>query len=121
MPWAAYSVKIDAGRGERRERREEELRDVRLAPSHPSLATAIAKLSPTGLKIKALRLRTGGERMKIGAPTILLFLISLGLAGVGLMGQLRPDLLPADLAAGRFWFMVAAYGVLTLGALKREP
>lgn len=55
--------------------------------------------------------------MKVGAPTILLFLVSLALEGVGLIGHFRPDLLSEDLARQSLWFMIGGYGVLTLGAL----
>jgi hypothetical protein len=57
--------------------------------------------------------------MKIGAPTILLFLISLALAGAGLLARLRPDLTGKELASYDFWLLGAAYVVLTIGALKR--
>ncbi len=58
--------------------------------------------------------------MKIGAPTILLFLIALALAGVGVLAHLRPDLVDKQIAAYDFWLEVAAFVVLTIGALKRE-
>lgn len=57
--------------------------------------------------------------MKAGAPTVLLFLVSLGLALLGLVGRLRPDLVSADIAAASFWLLVGAYGVLAIGALFR--
>jgi hypothetical protein len=57
--------------------------------------------------------------MKIGAPTILLFLISFALEITGLIGRFRPDLLPAEIAADSLWLLVAGYLVLMLGTLFR--
>ena len=57
--------------------------------------------------------------MKPGAPTVLLFLLSLVLAILGLIGRLRPELIAPELAANSFWLLAGAYGVLTLGALYR--
>jgi hypothetical protein len=57
--------------------------------------------------------------MKIGAPTILLFLVSLALEIVGLIGHFRPDLIDPEIARQSLWFMIGGYGVLVLGALFR--
>ncbi|MBS0297713.1 MAG: hypothetical protein JSR45_15495 [Proteobacteria bacterium] len=58
--------------------------------------------------------------MKLGAPTLLLFMLSLVLAILALLGQLRPDLVSAEIVANRFWLMVGAYGVLTLGVMAQK-
>lgn len=55
--------------------------------------------------------------MKLSAPTVLLFLISLVLAIVAVVAQLSPGLLPPQIEVNRFWIMLGAYGVLTLGVL----
>jgi hypothetical protein len=58
--------------------------------------------------------------MKLGAPTLLLFMLSLVLAILALLGQFRPDLVSAEIVANRFWLMLGAYGVLTLGVMVRS-
>jgi hypothetical protein len=55
--------------------------------------------------------------VKIGAPTILLFLVSLALETVGLIGHFRPDLIAPELAQYSLWFLLGGYGVLALGAM----
>jgi hypothetical protein len=57
--------------------------------------------------------------MKLSAPTVLLFLISLALAGAGVLGHVQPSLLPPEVAAQKFWLVVAGWGVLGLGVLVR--
>lgn len=60
--------------------------------------------------------------MKLNAPTVLLFLLSLALVVVGLISHLQPSLLaalPAAVVANKFWFVVGGYGVLTAGVLFR--
>lgn len=58
--------------------------------------------------------------MKLGAPTLLLFMLSLVLAILALLGQLRPDLVSAEIVANRFWLLLGAYGVLTLGVIAQK-
>lgn len=58
--------------------------------------------------------------MKLPASTLLLFLVSLALALVGLIATVRPDLAPAVPAGSGVWFVLAAYGVLTLSVLARS-
>jgi hypothetical protein len=58
--------------------------------------------------------------MKLSAPTALVFLLSLILLVVGLIGHLQPSLLaalPPLVVANSFWFVVGGYGVLTAGVL----
>lgn len=60
--------------------------------------------------------------MKLNAPTVLFFLLSLVLVVIGLIGHLQPSLLaalPPMIAANKFWFVVGGYGVLTAGVLFR--
>ena len=60
--------------------------------------------------------------MKLNAPTVLLFLLSLALVIVGLISHLQPSLfaaLPPMVVANKFWFVVGGYGVLTAGVLFR--
>ncbi len=58
--------------------------------------------------------------MKLTAPTVLLFLISLALAVTSLLGVYRPDLLPPEAAGHSFQFMLAAWAVLAFGVLLRK-
>lgn len=58
--------------------------------------------------------------MKLSAPVILLFLVSVALLATGLIGWFRPELLPANVAENRFWFVVGAWGVLAAGSLVRS-
>jgi len=58
--------------------------------------------------------------MKLGAPPLLLFMLSLVLAILALLGQLRPDLVSAEIVANRFWLLLGAYGVLTLGVIAQK-
>ena len=58
--------------------------------------------------------------MKLSAPTGLVFVLSLILLAVGLIGHLQPSLLaalPPTVVANSFWFAVGGYGVLTVGVL----
>lgn len=58
--------------------------------------------------------------MKLSAPNSLVFLLSLVLLVVGLLGKLQPSLLaalPPEVVANQFWFVVGAFGVLTAGVL----
>jgi hypothetical protein len=58
--------------------------------------------------------------MKLSAPTILLFLISVALVATGLIGWFRPALLPRDVAEQKFWFVTAGWGVLAFATLIRS-
>ncbi len=58
--------------------------------------------------------------MKLSAPTILLFLISVALVATGLIGWFRPALLPQDVAEQKFWFVTAGWGVLAFATLIRS-
>jgi hypothetical protein len=58
--------------------------------------------------------------MKLSAPVILLFLVSVALLATGLIGWFRPQLLPPVVAENKFWFVTAAWGVLALGSLVRS-
>ena len=58
--------------------------------------------------------------MKLNAPTVLFFLLSLVLVVVGVIAHLQPSLLaalPPQVVANKFWFVVGGYGVLTAGVL----
>lgn len=58
--------------------------------------------------------------MKLSAPNALIFILSLVLVVVGLIGKLQPDLLaalPPQVVANYFWFVVGGFGVLTVGVL----
>jgi len=58
--------------------------------------------------------------MKLSAPTVLFFLLSLVLVVIGLIGHLQPSLLaalPPLVVDNKFWFVVGGYGVLTAGVL----
>jgi hypothetical protein len=57
--------------------------------------------------------------MKLSAPTVLLFLISLALTATGVIGQFQPSLLPTEVVANKFWFVLGGWGVLTVGVLFR--
>jgi hypothetical protein len=58
--------------------------------------------------------------MKLSAPVILLFLVSVALLAVGLIGWFRPALLPPEVAENKFWFVTGAWAVLALGSLVRS-
>ena len=58
--------------------------------------------------------------MKLSAPTALVFVLSLILLAVGIVGRLQPGLLeslPPEVVANSFWFVVAGFGVLTAGVV----
>lgn len=58
--------------------------------------------------------------MKLSAPTALIFILSLILLVVGVIGHMQPSLLaalPGWVVANKFWFAVGGYGVLTAGVL----
>ena len=60
--------------------------------------------------------------MKLSAPTALIFILSLILLAVGLIGHMQPSLLAAlpksaEIVANSFWFVVGAFGVLTAGVV----
>jgi hypothetical protein len=57
--------------------------------------------------------------MKIGAPTLLLFLIAFALAGLAMLARLRPDLVAREVAGYDFWILAAAWVVLAIGVVKR--
>jgi len=60
--------------------------------------------------------------MKLSAPTALVFVLSLILLGIGVVGRLQPGLLaslPPEVVANSFWFVVGAFGVLTAGVMFR--
>ncbi|MFN3229449.1 MAG: hypothetical protein ACK41P_06320 [Asticcacaulis sp.] len=54
--------------------------------------------------------------MKLTAPTILLFLISLTLVVAALVGHVRET---PYLSEHKFWLAVAGYGVLVFGTIFR--
>ena len=58
--------------------------------------------------------------MKLSAPVILLFIVSVALVATGLIGWFRPALLPPALAENKFWFVTGAWAVLALGSLVRS-
>jgi hypothetical protein len=58
--------------------------------------------------------------MKLSAPVILLFVVSVALLATGLIGWFRPALLPPTVADNKFWFVTAAWAVLALGSLVRS-
>lgn len=66
------------------------------------------------------RFSSGVDGMKLSAPVILLFLVSVALLATGLIGWFRPDLLPAAVAGAKFWFVTGAWAVLALGSLVRS-
>lgn len=60
--------------------------------------------------------------MKLSAPTALIFILSLLLLALGLIGHLQPSLLAAlpksaEIIANSFWFVVGGYLALTAGVL----
>ena len=58
--------------------------------------------------------------MKLSAPTALIFILSLILVAIGVIGHMQPSLLaalPAWVVANKLWFAVGGYGVLTAGVL----
>jgi hypothetical protein len=58
--------------------------------------------------------------MKLSAPTGLVFILSLILLAIGVIGHMQPSLLaalPPQVVANSFWFVVGGYGVLTVGVL----
>ncbi len=58
--------------------------------------------------------------MKLSAPTALVFVLSLILLAVGVVGRLQPGLLaslPPEVVANSFWFVVGGFGVLTAGVV----
>jgi hypothetical protein len=57
--------------------------------------------------------------MKLSAPTVLLFLVSLALVIVSLIAELSSGVLPVPIEANRYWFAIGGYAVLTLGVLFR--
>ncbi|NEX92203.1 hypothetical protein [Caulobacter sp. 17J65-9] len=57
--------------------------------------------------------------MRPNAATLLLFLVSLALTGAGVLAQFRPDLLPPEIVANRFWLVTGGWGVLALGVLGK--
>lgn len=57
--------------------------------------------------------------MKLAAPTILFFLISLAMVVVAVVGHFQPAQIPSELVGHRFWLAVGGYAVLVLGMLFR--
>ncbi len=58
--------------------------------------------------------------MKLSTPTALIFVLSLLLLAVGVVGRLQPGLLaslPPEVVANSFWFVVGGFGVLTAGVV----
>ncbi|MCO6177496.1 hypothetical protein [Ciceribacter sp. RN22] len=55
--------------------------------------------------------------MKLSAPTVLAFLVSLVLAAVGVLSPF--GMLPAVITAYGFWSLAAGYGLLALAVLFR--
>jgi hypothetical protein len=58
--------------------------------------------------------------MKLSAPTALIFILSLILVAVGLLGKFQPGLLtalPPEVVGYHFEFLLAGFGVLTAGVL----
>lgn len=57
--------------------------------------------------------------MKIGAPTLLLFLMSFAVAGLAVAVRIRPDLFDPAIVDDGFWILAAAWVVLAIGVLKK--
>lgn len=58
--------------------------------------------------------------MKLSAPTGLIFVLSLLVLVVGVLGRLQPDLLASmspEIVANSFLFLVGGYGVLAAGVI----
>ncbi len=58
--------------------------------------------------------------MKLSAPTGLIFVLSLLVLAVGIVGRLQPDLLASvspQIVANSFYFLLAGYGVLAAGVV----
>jgi hypothetical protein len=57
--------------------------------------------------------------MKLAAPTIVFFLVSLALVVMAVVGHFQPSQIPAELVGHRFWLAVGGYALLVLGMLFR--
>jgi hypothetical protein len=57
--------------------------------------------------------------MKIGAPTLLLSLIAVALAGLALAVRLRPELFDRTVVDDGFWILAGAFAVLAIAVLKK--
>ena len=57
--------------------------------------------------------------MKIGAPTLLLGLIAVALAGLAVAVRLRPELFDTRVVDDGFWILAGAFVVLTIAVLKK--
>jgi hypothetical protein len=57
--------------------------------------------------------------MKLAAPTILFFLVSLAMVVTAVVGRLQPSQIPPELVAHTFWLAVGGYALLVLGMLFR--
>jgi hypothetical protein len=57
--------------------------------------------------------------MKIGAPTLLLCLVSIAVAGLGLAVRLRPEVFDPAVVEDGFWILAAAYAILIVAVLKK--
>lgn len=58
--------------------------------------------------------------MKLSAPTGLIFVLSLIVLVVGVVGRVQPDLLasfPPEVVANSFYFLLGGYGVLAAGVV----
>lgn len=58
--------------------------------------------------------------MKLSAPTGLIFVFSLLVLAVGVVGRLQPDLLASlspEVVANSFYFLLGGYGVLAAGVV----
>ena len=79
----------------------------------------IRTLSRIGYRSELTGGRTGQRGMKIGAPTLLLSLIAVALAGLAVTVRLRPELFDRALVDDGFWVLAGAFVVLVLAVLKK--